>query len=265
MDILKRSLAPITDETWAVISDQAQKTLKATLTARSFVDVIGPKGWDYAAVGLGRLDIPENQPESGLKYGIHNVQPLIETRVSFELGIWELDNVIRGAKDVELQPLIDAAQKIALFEEETIYDGFSDANIVGIAEAVELDAMSATDNPSGFLKAIFKGVTALTEASVEGPYILVVNPDIWAMMSGATQGYPLRQRVEDMIGGAMIPCPTIDDAYLISTRGGDLELIIGQDFSIGYEAHDGRKVRLFLTESFTFRVIDPSVILRLNR
>jgi uncharacterized linocin/CFP29 family protein len=265
MDILKRSLAPITDEAWAEIHEQAKRTLLSTLTARRFVDVVGPKGWEYAAVHLGRLDIPENQPEGGVRYGIHGVQPLIETRIPFELGIWELDNVIRGAKDIELQPLIEAAQKIALFEEEAIYNGFKDGNIISIAESVEHDAIPATDNPSGFLEAIFRGVTALKEASVSGPYVLVVNPDIWAMMSGSTQGYPLRQRVEEIIGGEMIPCPTVDDAFLISTRGGDLELVIGQDLSIGYEAHDGKKVRLFLTESFTFRVLDPSVILLLSK
>ena len=116
-----------------------------------------------------------------------------------------------------------------------------------------------------FLEAIFKGVTALTEASVGGPYALIVNPDIWAMMSGSTQGYPLKNRVEEIIGGEMIPCPTIDDAFLISLRGGDLELTIGQDFSIGYETHDGKTVRLFLTESLTFQILDPSVIFRLNK
>jgi uncharacterized linocin/CFP29 family protein len=265
MDILKRSLAPMTDEAWAEINDQAKKTLLSTLTARRFVDVAGPKGWEYAASSLGRLDIPENQPARGVRYGIHRVQALIETRVPFELEIWELDNIIRGAKDVELQPLIEAAQKIALFEEEAIYTGFKEGNIVGIAESVKHEAIPATDNPSGFLEAIFKGVTVLTEASVGGPYALVVNPDIWAMMSGSTQGYPLRKRVEDIIGGEMIPCPTVDDAFLISLRGGDLELVIGQDFSIGYKAHDGQKVRLFLTESFTFRVLDPSVILLLSK
>ena len=265
MDILKHSLAPITEEAWAEIHNQAKKTLLSTLTARRFVDVVGPKGWDYAAVSLGRLEMPKNPSHSDVRYGMYRVQPLIETRVPFELGIWELDNIIRGAKDADLQPLIDATRKAALFEEEAIYNGFQDSNIVGIAESVEHDAIPATDTPSGFLEAIFKGVTALTEASVGGPYALVVNPDIWAMMSGSTQGYPLIKRVEEIIGGEMIPCPSVDDAFLISLRGGDLELTLGQDFSIGYEAHDGKTVRLFLTESFTFRVLDPSVILRLNK
>lgn len=265
MDMLKRSLAPITDEAWGEIEDQARKTLASSLTARKFVDVAGPKGWDFAVVPSGRLVIPENQPESGVKYGIHQVQPLIETRIPFELDIWELDNIVRGAKDIELQSVVDAARKIALFEEEAVYNGFKEGVICGIAEAVEHDALPVTETPQGFLESLFQGVTVLNQASVSGPYALVVNPDIWAIMTGSTQGYPLTKRVEEIIGGAIIPCPAIDDAFLISLRGGDLALILGQDFSIGYEAHDGKTVRLFLTESFTFRVLDPSVILRLNK
>ena len=41
----------------------------------------------------------------------------------------------------------------------------------------------------------------------------------------------------------------------------DLELTIGQDLSIGYQYNDNKKVRFFITESFTFRVLDPSIII----
>ncbi|GAK58270.1 linocin_M18 bacteriocin protein [Candidatus Vecturithrix granuli] len=265
MDILKRSLAPITDEAWGEIQEQAKKTLTSTLTARKFVDVVGPKGWDYTVVPTGRLTIPEHQAKDGVKYGIYQVQPLIETRVPFELDIWELDNIVRGARDIELQPLIDAARKAALFEEHAIYHGFKEGAIAGLVASIEHKAIPAGDNPGGFLQALVKGVAMLTQSSVGGPYALVVNPELWAAMSGSIQGYPLTKRVQNIIDGPTIPCPAIQDAFLVSLRGGDLELIIGQDFSIGYEAHDGKKVKLFLTESFTFRVLDPSVLLRLNK
>ena len=265
MDILKRSLAPITDEAWTEIQEQAKKTLTSTLTARKFVDVVGPKGWDYTVVSTGRLTIPEHQAKDGVKYGIYQAQPLIETRVPFELDIWELDNIVRGARDIELQPVIDAARKAALFEEQAIYHGFKEGAIAGIIASIEHKALPMTDNPSGFLQALVKGVATLTQSSVGGPYAFVVNPDIWAAMSGSIQGYPLTKRVENITGGPTILCPAIQDALLVSVRGGDLELIIGQDFSIGYEAHDSKKVTLFLTESFTFRVLDPSVLFRFNK
>lgn len=265
MDILKRSLAPITDEAWTEIDAQAKKTLTEKLSARRFVDVVGPKGWDYVVVGLGRLDISENQLVQDVQAGIHQVQPLVETRISFQLEIWELDNIVRGAKDIELDALITAAQKIALFEEEAIYNGFKPGNITGLAESVVHPAISFTEKPDEFLKVVSQGMTTLARASVGGPYALIINPEIWNIVASSVQGYPLKKRVENMLGGSVIPSLNIDDAFLISIRGGDLELIIGQDFSIGYESHDSKHVKLFLTESFTFRVLDPGVIVSLNR
>ena len=137
MDMLKRSLAPITDEAWAEIQEQAKKTLTSTLTARKFVDVVGPKGWDYTVVPTGRLTVATSQPKDGVKYGIYQAQPLIETRIPFELDIWELDNIARGARDLDLQPVIDAARKAALFEEQAIYHGFKDGAIAGILACLD--------------------------------------------------------------------------------------------------------------------------------
>ena len=39
---------------------------------------------------------------------------------------------------------------------------------------------------------------------------------------------------------------------MLTTRGGDFELDIGQDISIGYLSHTETAVRLYLQESFTF-------------
>ena len=47
---------------------------------------------------------------------------------------------------------------------------------------------------------------------------------------------------------------------LVSLRGGDSELIIGQDFSVGYQSHTNTEVNFFITESFTFRTLAPEAI-----
>jgi uncharacterized linocin/CFP29 family protein len=52
---------------------------------------------------------------------------------------------------------------------------------------------------------------------------------------------------------------------LLSTRGGDYELTVGQDLSIGYASHDRTDVELFLTESFTFRVLEEKAAVFLKR
>lgn len=40
-------------------------------------------------------------------------------------------------------------------------------------------------------------------------------------------------------------------------RGGDFELVVGQDLSIGYLSHDAENVRLYIEESLTFRLLTP--------
>lgn len=50
----------------------------------------------------------------------------------------------------------------------------------------------------------------------------------------------------------------------MSLRGGDFELAVGQDFSIGYLDHNAAKVRLYLEESFTFRVLSPEAAVPLR-
>jgi uncharacterized linocin/CFP29 family protein len=131
VDILKRELAPIPAEAWAEIDAQATRSLTAILSARKVVDVTGPMGTDFPGVPEGRLDYPKKQPKDGLSYGIHKVHHLVETRIPFELDVNEMDNVVRGAKDVDLSNLEEAAKNIALFEEKVVYHGLAEANIIG--------------------------------------------------------------------------------------------------------------------------------------
>jgi uncharacterized linocin/CFP29 family protein len=42
---------------------------------------------------------------------------------------------------------------------------------------------------------------------------------------------------------------------VVTTRGGDFDLHIGQDVSIGYLSHTDTTVRLYLQESFTFLLL----------
>ncbi len=51
---------------------------------------------------------------------------------------------------------------------------------------------------------------------------------------------------------------------LLSVRRGDFALTVGQDLSIGYAFHEKHKVELYLTESFTFRVLEPAAAVYLR-
>jgi uncharacterized linocin/CFP29 family protein len=85
-------------------------------------------------------------------------------------------------------------------------------------------------------------------------------------MSAHFQGYPVKMQAENILGGPVVLSSYLagefaNEAYLFSTRSGDLGLILLQDLATGYETHIQEKVTLYFTESFTFRILEPSAVI----
>lgn len=260
MDLLRRELAPISPTAWAEIDDMAREALVANLSARKFVDTDGPHGISHACVNLGRIDLPGGQKSGEVGYGIHKVLPLIEARVSFALQQWELDNIDRGARDIQLDSLVAATRQIAAFEEQAIYQGLSSAGIKGLHSEVQTKAIPLVLDLDAFVDAVSEGQAQLLRDGVEGPANLVVSPEIWKFLARSTPGGTLRSLLEQQLGGTVIYSATVKDALMAASRGGDMELTVGQDLAIGYHHHTAEEIHLFITESFTFRVIAPEAL-----
>jgi len=181
------------------------------------------------------------------------------------MELWELDNIIRGARDLRLEPLIEAANRVAEFEENAVYHGFDPGCITGLAQAGRESAMSlSTGSPADIMSGLSEAVMMMGRNSIEGPFALVAGTRLWQALDILGEGYPLRKRVSALFEGGTIFCPQIEGGFAVSTRGGDFELTLGQDVSIGYESTTGGSVRLFMAESFTFRVIEPNAVVPLG-
>ena len=265
MNILKKSIAPVTDKAWKEIIGQTKETLGSYLTARNFVDIDGPNGLEMGGVSTGRLITPGHQSHEGINYGIREFLPMVEVRKPFELYLWELDNIERGAKDVDLSPLEEAVKEIAFFEEKAIYEGFEPVNIKGLEESVEEESVLIPENTNDFLKEIGNQIINLGRKGVEGPYSLVLSEQEWLEMVELSEGYPIQKQLQEILGGKVLINHVNKSTFLVSQRGGDYELVLGQDITLGYDSHDTQKVKLFLTSSFTFRVLSPEAIVVFNR
>ncbi|MFW5856208.1 MAG: family 1 encapsulin nanocompartment shell protein [Bacillota bacterium] len=260
MDFFKRDLAPITDKAWQEIDDRAKDVLETQLAARRAVNVVGPEGLEFTALSEGRLENIE-EDETGVKNGVYKVKPLTESRISFELNRWELDNIERGAADIDLEPLEDAVKSIALFEDNAILNGLESADITGIkGEAAHVFELG--EDSSSILENISKGTLLLKDAMTEKPYILIVGETTWTHINTQGKGYPLTRRIKELTGSEILTSKAVSGAVLVPQNHEDLEFTIGQDLAIGYEKHDSKRVTLFITESFTFRVLDPEIIVR---
>ncbi len=264
-DILRRDMAPIPAEAWQEIERQSSRILKGNLSGRKLVDFCGPYGWPFAAVNLGKLDVGFDEVMGGVAWGLHRVLPLVEIRVPFTLGIWELDDVARGAKNPDLHGLVEAARKVAIFEETALYRGFAGAGIRGMLEGSCLPPVPLSPDRSRFTESVELALLAIQKAEIGGPFALVLGtePYQW-LMAGDPNAYPLRKRIQVLFTGGIHWSPALEGGAVLSRRGGDFEMTVGQDLSIGYKAHDAREVELYFAESFTFRVLEPAAAVELK-
>jgi len=265
-DLLKRDLAPVTPDALAAVDAEAARVLKLNLAARHLVDFKGPHGWQLAAVNTGRVDRgPGGGPD--VELGIRRVQALVELRVPMRVALAELDAVARGATDPDLAAVVAAAEKSAHAEDAAIFNGLAAAGIEGIIPASPHPPHTLPADVRELPAAILAARETLREAGVSGPYALALSAPLYAqVLAAAEDGYPLAKRItQQVLDGPLVRASAIEGGVLLSLRGGDYELHVGQDLSVGYAAHDREAVELYLTESFTLRTLAPAAAVALRR
>jgi uncharacterized linocin/CFP29 family protein len=220
---LLRDKAPITEAGWEELDTEARERLEPGLAARKLVDFAGPLGWDYSATNLGRISSLDSF--EGLDAVRRRVLPLVELRAEFTVSRAELADLERGADDIDLDALDEAARRIAHAENVAVFHGWIEAGMRGIAESCTHPAVALSDDFNAYARHTAEAVETLLKAGVSGPYGLALGPD--------------------------------RGAAVVSLRGGDFLFESGQDLSIGYDHHDAETVHLYLEESFSFRVATP--------
>ena len=162
----------------------------------------------------------------------------MELRVPFELTRAAIDDVERGAEDSDWQPAKDAAKKIAFAEDRAIFNGYAAANIQGIREGTSNPIMTLPADVRDYPDAVAQALSQLRLVGVNGPYSVLLGAKAYTELAETRDhGYPVLEHVKRIVDGNIIWAPAIEGAFVLTTRGGDFELNLGQDISIGYLAH----------------------------
>lgn len=257
-----RSLAPIADAAWAKLERDAHEALSEHLIGRRVVDFDGPHGLELAALNLGSLDLVELG--KGLVCGLRAVQPLFEVRVPFTILRHKVDDAARGAPDFDTGPAVEAARRLAELEDRAVLHGLGPAEIRGLSEASPHQTLSLGRDPLSFADVITRALIQLDDAAVGGPYALLLGSTPYRQLAAVSSGYPPLQHLTTLLGGPVLHSRVLDGGLLLSLRGGDFRLIVGQDAAIGYSRHDADRIELYFLESFTFLVLAPEAVVRLT-
>ncbi len=167
-----------------------------------------------------------------------------------------IDDVERGANDSDWQPAKDAARQIAFAEDSAIFEGYTAADIMGIRQGTSNPKMPLPADVRRYPDAIAQALSQLRLVGVNGPYAVLLGAEAYtALAKTSDQGYPVLEHVKRLVDDKIMWAPGIEGAFVMTTRGGDFDLHIGQDVSIGYLGHTDTAVRLYLQETFTFLLL----------
>src|ERR1700754_1998366 len=264
MNNLHRELAPISDEAWSQIEEETSRTIKRYLAGRRVVDVQGPGGIALSAVGTGHLRNVA-APGDGILARQREVKPLVELRVAFDLDRQQIDDVERGSNNSDWQPAKDAAQKIAYAEGRAIFEGYAAAGIGGVRQGTSNPVMTLPADVRQYPDAIAQALSQLRLVGVNGPYSVLLGADAYtALAETVDNGYPVLEHVKKLVKDDIIWAPALSGAFVLTTRGGDFDLHLGQDVSIGYLSHTDTTVRLYLQETFTFLLLTTEAVVALT-
>ncbi len=266
-DHLLRRHAPITSETWELLDEEAKQRLTVALGARRLVDFSGPLGWEHAATSLGRVGPVVAAPAERVSARRRQVLPLAEVRAEFTLQREELVNATRGAIDVDLTPLDEAAHRIAAVENAAVFGGWEALGITGIVPGSTHAPIRHDAGTVGYDDLVASAISTLKPAGIGGPYALALGPEEWTAVVEASDegGYPLIRHLGDLLGGPIEWVPGIQGGVVLSLRGGDYVLEVGEDLAIGYASHTAETVDLYLEETFSFRIATAEAAVAIER
>ncbi len=193
---------------------------------------------------------------------------MVELRTEFKVSRIELDDVDRGTSSPDLAELDEAIRQIALGENVIVFHGYEAGRIPRASPRAPRTSPSPSGTSTTRPTRVARGVNALRQAGIGGPYGLAICPDMYTTIVESTEygGELLLDHLRKILGGPLVWAPGIEGGVVLSLRGGDFKIESGQDLSIGYLDHDADVVRLYLEESLNFRVLEPdaAVAIRLG-
>ena len=244
MNHLLRALAPISDAAWEQIEDEAQPRA-AQLPRRP------PAGRLLRPPRLGALGArprpggPERPRPGGrgCESRLRRVQPLVELRTPVPAGAVRDRRRRPRRPRRRLGPGHRRRPPAALAEDRLVFQGFPSAGVRGIVEPPR----RTTRSPS----ARTTTATRTTWPRPSRPCGAPASPGPTPSRSGRAAtpgviettehgGYPVLEHLRLITGGPVVWAPAVDGAVVLSQRGDDFELVVGQDLSIGYTDHDAR-------------------------
>jgi uncharacterized linocin/CFP29 family protein len=247
--------APFGAEIFAKIESAAVAAAQEFLTGRRILEVEGPYGLGLTTVEVGNDDLcrqPGPEEASAVMSRAVSV-PMIYRR--FSLSKRRLAAYQDMGQPLNLRPVEDAAQAVALREEEFIYRGQPDFHLPGLLTAEGRNTLQGGDwnNVDQVLEDVIAAVNILDGRGYRGPYSLALAPALYNNLFRRYAGTDLLQ-IEHLkrLCTRGIVKTAIEGGVLIAPDVGPI--VLGQDLQVSYLGPDAAHENFTVSESLVLKI-----------
>jgi uncharacterized linocin/CFP29 family protein len=237
------------------IEEAAVSAAREILSGRRIIDVEGPYGLGLTTVEVGNDDLCR-QPgpdEASAVLSRALSLPMIYRR--FSVSKRRIAAFEEMGQPLNLRPAEDAAQAVAMREEEFVYTGQPDLHLQGLLNADGRNTLQGGDWSSvdQVLDNVIAAVNILDGKGYRGPYGLALAPALYNNLFRRYPGSDLLQieHLKRLCTRGIVKA-NIDGGVLVAKDVGSI--VLGQDLQIAYLSPDAAHENFAVTESLVLKI-----------
>lgn len=243
------------------IEEAAVSAARDILSGRRIIDVEGPYGLGLTTVEVGNDDLcRQASPDEASAVLSHAVSlPMIYRR--FSISKRRIAAFEEMGQPLNLKMVEDAAQAVAMREEEFIYQGQPDFHLQGLLNADGRNTLQGGDWASvdQVLENVIAAVNTLDGKGYRGPYGLALAPALYNNLFRRYPGSDLLQieHLKRLCTRGIVKA-AIEGSVLVAKDVGSI--VLGQDLQVTHLSSDAAHENFAVSESLVLKIEAPDAI-----
>ena len=253
--------APFDADILGKIETAAVAAARDLLTGRRILDVEGPYGLGLTTVEVGNDELCRQPGPDEASAVMSRAIPMPMIYRRFALSKRRIAAVEDMHQPLNLKVVTDAAQAVALREEEFVYQGQLEFHLPGLLTAEGRNTLQGGDwgNVDQVLADVIAAVNILDDKGYRGPYGLALAPALYNNLFRRYAGSDILQieHLKRLCTRGIVKA-AIEGGVLVAPDVGPI--ILGQDLQVSYLGPDAAHYNFTLSESLVLKIEAPDAI-----
>ena len=255
------SVGPFGAELWTAIEEAAISTARDLLSARRILNVEGPHGLGLTTVETGKEESVPSPGDNGVQTVVSRLLPVPFIYQPFVLSTRLIAAATEMHQPLNMKPVEDAAQAVAVREEELLYSGLPDQQLPGLLTVKGRNTHTGGDwsNLDQVLDDLIAAVNILDGKGYRGPYGVALAPTLYNNLFRHYPGTELLQiqHIERLCTRGIVKAAIAGGVVVAPDVG---PIVLGQDLQVIYVNPGPAHYNFAVSESLALKIDAPDAI-----